>query len=189
LYRGCRARVRCPRRPASIAPLPRKTSPSGRSGSSESSARRHGTVTWPRCARRRSTRRSTRDQIGDIGQIAHRPAPGTRVALKTFHPHLVDSTDFARRFRREARTGARSGTRTWCARSSGSAKLRGAPTANGDGVRGGQTLRDLIKELGRVRRRSHVIAKQVVGPRRHPRSGVTHRDLKPENVIITQDHR
>src|SRR5690349_16075462 len=46
------------------------------------------------------------ESTDEIGDVAHRPPPGTRVALKTFHPHLVDAADFARRFRREARTGA-----------------------------------------------------------------------------------
>src|SRR5215510_685836 len=33
----------------------------------------------------------------EIGDLVLRPPPGTRVAVKTFHSHLVDSKEFARR--------------------------------------------------------------------------------------------
>ncbi len=135
----------------------------------------------------------TGDSTAELGDILHRPPPGTLVALKTFHPHLVDSKDFARRFRREARTGASirhvNVVRTFEA---GTAKLRGAATSYlAMEYVEGQTLRDLIKELGQVPPEfATVIAKQVAsGLEAIHAAGVTHRDLKPENVIITSDHR
>ena len=133
------------------------------------------------------------DASTEIGDIVNRPAPGTRVAVKTFHPHLVETKDFARRFRREARTGAairhENVVRTYEA---GSAKLRGTPTSYMvmEYVEG-QTLRELIKELGQVPVEfARQIARQVAaGVQAIHAAGVTHRDLKPENVIITSDHR
>jgi len=133
------------------------------------------------------------ESTDEIGDVAHRPPPGTRVALKMFHPHLVDTTDFARRFRREARTGAAirhpNVVRTFEA---GTATLRGVPT-NYMAMEyvEGQTLRDLVKELGHLPSEFAVaVAKQVAaGLGAIHAAGVTHRDLKPENVIITSDHR
>src|SRR5262245_28874733 len=88
----------------------------------------------------------------EIGDLALRPPPGTRVAVKTFHGHLVESKDFARRFRREARTGAAirhpNVVHTYEA---GAAKLNGVPTSYlAMEFVEGQTLRELIRELGQV---------------------------------------
>jgi tetratricopeptide (TPR) repeat protein len=134
-----------------------------------------------------------REITAEIGVEIVRPAPGTRVAVKTFHPHLVETADFARRFRREARTGAAihhpAVVRTFEA---GTADLRGTPTSYMvmEYVEG-QTLRDLLRELGQIPAEFAItIARQVAsGIEAIHAAGVTHRDLKPENVIITSDHR
>ena len=118
---------------------------------------------------------------------------GTRVAIKTFHPHLVSTKDFARRFRREARTGAairhENVVRTLDA---GTAPLGGVATnyLAMEFVEG-QTLRDLVREMGRVPEElARTVARQVAaGLDAIHRAGITHRDLKPENVILTKDHR
>lgn len=119
--------------------------------------------------------------------------PGTRVAVKTFHPHLVETQDFARRFRREARVGASihhpNVVRTYDA---GTAALSGRATnyLAMEYVEG-QTLRDLMRESGRLAEEfARTIARQVAaGLDAIHRTGITHRDLKPENVILTSDHR
>ncbi|MCE9635250.1 MAG: protein kinase [Planctomycetes bacterium] len=127
----------------------------------------------------------------DVGVLGVLP-PGTLVAIKTFHPHLVSTKDFARRFRREARVGAAiqhpNVVRTFDA---GTAPLRGTPTnyLAMEFVEG-QTLRDLIREMGKVPEElARTVARQVAaGLDAIHKSGITHRDLKPENVILTKDH-
>ena len=47
--------------------------------------------------------RADANLVGPFGDL---PPPGTRVAVKAFHPHLVNAGDFEGRFRREARIGA-----------------------------------------------------------------------------------
>lgn len=119
--------------------------------------------------------------------------PGTRVAIKTFHPHLVQTSDFARRFRREARVGAAihhlNVVRTIDA---GTAPLLGTPTnyLAMEFVEG-QTIRDLVREMGRVPDElTRTIARQIAaGLAAIHAAGITHRDMKPENVILTKDHR
>jgi tetratricopeptide (TPR) repeat protein len=129
----------------------------------------------------------------EIGDVALRPPPGTRVAVKTFHSHLVDSKEFARRFRREARTGAAiHHPNVVSTYEAGTAKLRGVATSYlAMEYVEGQTLRDLIRELGQVPPTfAAALARQVAGGLAAIHAaGATHRDLKPENVIITSDHR
>lgn len=127
------------------------------------------------------------------GQFGDLPAEGERVAIKAFHPHLVGTDDFAGRFRREAKIGAQlrhpNVVHTFDA---GTAPLRGHETSYlAMEFVEGQTLRDLIAELGRVPEDLGVtVARQVCdGLASIHAAGITHRDLKPENVIITDDHR
>jgi len=127
------------------------------------------------------------------GAFGDLPSVGSPVALKCFHPHLVGTDDFAGRFRREAKVGAQlqheNVVHTFDA---GSADLRGTPTSYlAMEFVEGQTLRDLISELGRLPEELAVtVAQQVcAGLRAIHDAGITHRDLKPENVIITGDHR
>jgi tetratricopeptide (TPR) repeat protein len=133
------------------------------------------------------------DESHDIGTADLLILPeGTRVAIKTFHTHLVSTKDFARRFRREARTGASihhpNVVRTIDA---GTASLRGTPVnyLAMEYVEG-QTLRELLRETGRVPEElARTIARQAAsGLAAIHRAGITHRDLKPENVILTRDH-
>ncbi|MCG3136082.1 MAG: Serine/threonine-protein kinase PknD [Planctomycetes bacterium] len=119
--------------------------------------------------------------------------PGTRVAVKTFHPHLVSTTDFARRFRREAKVGAsirhENVVRTFDA---GTAPLLGAQT-NFIAMEfvEGQTLRSLMDEHGRVppELARQLLRQVAAGIGAIHAAGITHRDLKPENVILTKDHK
>ncbi len=126
------------------------------------------------------------------GAFGELPPVGEHVALKCFHPHLVSSEDFAGRFRREARIGARlrhaNIVRTIDA---GRAELRGHATSYlAMEFVEGQTLRELIADLGRLPEElATTVAQQVcAGLLAIHEAGITHRDLKPENVIITGEH-
>lgn len=120
------------------------------------------------------------------------PAPGTRVALKILHPHLVTTKDHGRRFRREGRIGSTvvhpNLVRTYEA---GTGSYRGTVTNYiAMELVEGQTLRDLVRELGRVPEElALTVASQVAAALEAVHgAGITHRDLKPENVIITPGH-
>ncbi len=119
-------------------------------------------------------------------------AVGDRVAIKLVHRHLLTADGFFRRFLREAEIGQ-------SVRNANVVRTFDADmqSVNGDQRHflvmefvDGQTLRDLLRELGRVpeelcRHIATEIAKGLVGI--HD-AGVVHRDLKPENVLITPDH-
>ncbi len=126
------------------------------------------------------------------GAFGPLPDVGTLVALKCFHPHLVGTEDFAGRFRREAKVGARlQHANVVHTLDAGTAELRGTPTSYmAMEYVEGQTLRELIAELGRLPEELTItVAQQVcAGLRAIHEAGITHRDLKPENVIITGDH-
>jgi tetratricopeptide (TPR) repeat protein len=119
--------------------------------------------------------------------------PGTAVAVKVFHPHLVSDARAFERFRREAEIGRR-------VRHAHVVRTHEIGRAEVDGqwvhfmvmeLIEGQTLDQLLAELGTVP--DHLlfqIADQVLAALEaiHER-GIVHRDLKPQNVVITPDHR
>ncbi len=117
--------------------------------------------------------------------------PGTRVALKVVHPHLLASPDFFQRFLREAEIGKAVShpnvVRTY---------LVDSLEREGNELHymvmeyvEGQTLRSLLGELGRVPEQlcRHIGREVTKGLSAIHGSGVVHRDLKPENVLITRD--
>jgi len=118
---------------------------------------------------------------------------GTQVAIKVFHPELVEDERSLERFRREAEIGKRVRhphvVRTFDV---------DADEVDGQPVHfmsmefiAGQTLDDLQEDLGTVP--EHLlfqIADQVLDALDEIHSmGVIHRDIKPENIVITPDHR
>jgi tetratricopeptide (TPR) repeat protein/predicted Ser/Thr protein kinase len=118
---------------------------------------------------------------------------GAVVALKFFHPHLVEDERVFRRFRQEAEIGR-------SLRHPHVVRTYGFATEEVDGEPchymileyiEGQTLAALVRELGAV---PEVLLLQIADQALdalaalHER-GIVHRDIKPENVVITRDHR
>ena len=118
---------------------------------------------------------------------------GCRVAIKVFHPELVEDERSLERFRREAEIGKRVRhphvVRTFDVDAT---ELDGAPVHfMVMEFIAGQTLDDLQAELGTVP--EHLlfqISEQVLDALDEIHGqGVIHRDIKPENIVITPDHR
>ena len=119
-------------------------------------------------------------------------AVGTRVALKVIHAHLLESPGALERFRREGEIG-----RT--VRHENVVRTHECGTATADGavhhylvmeMVEGQTLRDLLRDLGHVPEGlcRHVGREVAKGLSAIHAAGVIHRDVKPENVLVTADH-
>jgi len=118
---------------------------------------------------------------------------GTRVAVKVFHPELVEDERSLERFRREAEIGKR-------VRHPHVVRTFDVDATEVDGAPvhfmvmefiAGQTLDDLQKDLGTCP--EHLlfqISEQVLDALDEIHGqGVIHRDIKPENIVITPDHR
>jgi len=120
-------------------------------------------------------------------------AAGSVVAFKVFHAELVADETAFRRFQLEADIGIRirheNVVRTY---ELGSEVLDGAPCHFlVMELIEGQTLRDLLKELGTTPQHLLLqIADQALAALDciHQR-GVVHRDIKPENLVVTKEHR
>ncbi len=118
--------------------------------------------------------------------------PGTRVALKVIHPHLLDTAGFFKRFLREAEIGRSVEHANVVRCYDCDAVLVGDVQQNFLVMEyvEGQTLRALLEDLGRVpeelcRHIGHEVAR---GLQAIHEVGVVHRDLKPDNVLITNEH-
>jgi len=118
---------------------------------------------------------------------------GSRVAIKVFHPELVEDERSLERFRREAEIGKR-------VRHPHVVRTFDVDATEVDGAPvhfmvmefiAGQTLDALQAELGTVP--EHLlfqISEQVLDALDEIHGqGVIHRDIKPENIVITPDHR
>ncbi|MHC4339991.1 MAG: protein kinase domain-containing protein, partial [Planctomycetota bacterium] len=127
---------------------------------------------------------------GGMGKV-YLAQDGQRVALKILHPHLLESPEAVERFRREAEIGQRvehdNVVRTLDV---GSAVVGGSTHHYlvMEYVEG-QTLRGLLRELGRVPEElcRHIGRQVAKGLEAIHAAGVVHRDLKPENVLITDE--
>ena len=117
---------------------------------------------------------------------------GQRVALKVVHPHLLETEGFFKRFLREAEIGKSVQQENVVRTYDCDAVLRDGQLHNFLVMEyvEGQTLRDLLKELGTVPEElcRHIAVELAKALQAIHESGVVHRDLKPENVLITKDH-
>jgi tetratricopeptide (TPR) repeat protein len=118
--------------------------------------------------------------------------PGTRVALKIIHPHLMETPGIFKRFLREAEFG-----RT--VRHENVVRTYDADALMVEGRTQhylvmeyveGQTLRELAEELTKVpevlcRHIGREVAKGLAAVHE---AGIVHRDLKPKNILITPEH-
>jgi len=117
---------------------------------------------------------------------------GTDVALKVVHPHLAARPGFVERFHREGAAGRRvRHPHVVPTYDMGDVEVDGATTLYMTmAYVEGQTLRELLLDLGRV---PEALVREVMrqvadGLDAIHAAGIVHRDLKPENVLITADH-
>ncbi len=117
---------------------------------------------------------------------------GTEVALKVVHPHLPAKHGFLERFHQEVAAGRRvRHANVVPTYDMGEVRLGEATTLYMSmAYVEGQTLRDLLQDLGRVPEALvREILRQVAdGLSAIHAAGIVHRDLKPENILVTEDH-
>jgi len=118
--------------------------------------------------------------------------PGTKVALKVVHPHLLETPGSFKRFMQEADLGKR-------VRHENVVRTFDVDALAVDGQAQnfmvmeyvqGRNLRDLLNDLGTVPETllREVALQTSAGLAAIHDAGVIHRDLKPENILITDDH-
>lgn len=128
---------------------------------------------------------------GGMGAVwkARDNATGQIVALKLLHTMFADDPDYVARFEREVEVARRIDS-PYVVNVIGYGMRDGVPFMVMDFVEG-KTLRDLLKERGRLSwDETRNIAEQVArGLDAAHRVGVIHRDVKPSNILITPDGR
>jgi serine/threonine-protein kinase len=111
------------------------------------------------------------------------------IAIKVMHPQLAEDEEFVSRFIREAKSAARLSHPNVVAvydqgADDGTVFLAMEHVA-------GRTLRDLMREKGRLSARQTLEIMESVlaalGAAHH--AGIVHRDVKPENVLLADDGR
>ncbi|MDQ1642227.1 MAG: eukaryotic-like serine/threonine-protein kinase [Actinomycetota bacterium] len=111
------------------------------------------------------------------------------IALKVMHPQLAEDEEFVSRFIREARSAARLSHPNVVAvydqgADSGHVFLAMEHVA-------GRTLRDLMREQGRLtpRQALDILEPVLAALGAAHQAGIVHRDVKPENVLLADDGR
>ena len=116
------------------------------------------------------------------------PPIGTRVAVKTLHPHLVEKDELRRRFLREARIGLavlhENVVRTYEVGEDDGTLFLAMEFVEG------QTLTELRREMGTAPEQlcRHVASELCKALGALHEAGVVHRDVKPDNVLVTPNH-
>ncbi len=111
------------------------------------------------------------------------------IALKVMHPALAEDGDFVSRFIREAKSAARLSHPNVVA-----VYDQGADAGHvflAMELVSGRTLRDLIRERGRLtpRHALEVLEPMLAALGAAHQAGIVHRDVKPENVLLSDDGR
>ncbi len=117
--------------------------------------------------------------------------PGSRVALKIVHPHLLSTPGFFKRFLREAEIGKRVRHENVVRTIDVDAILLDGRQLNYMVLEyvAGKSLRALLHDLGTVPEAlvREIALQMAAGLGAIHGDGIVHRDLKPENVLITDD--
>ncbi|HSR23866.1 MAG TPA: Stk1 family PASTA domain-containing Ser/Thr kinase, partial [Candidatus Eisenbacteria bacterium] len=111
------------------------------------------------------------------------------VALKVMHPTLAEDEDFVSRFIREAKSAARlSHPNVVAVFDQGT---DGGHVFLAMELVSGRTLRDLMRERGRLtpRQALEILESVLAGLGAAHHAGIVHRDVKPENVLLADDGR
>ena len=117
--------------------------------------------------------------------------PGTKVALKVVHPHLLETPGFFKRFMQEAELGKR-------VRHENVVRTFDVDAILHEGTHHhymvmelvqGKDLRALAKDLGTVPEAllREIALQTAAGLAAIHQEGIVHRDIKPENILITDD--
>jgi eukaryotic-like serine/threonine-protein kinase len=111
------------------------------------------------------------------------------VALKVMHPSLAEDEEFVSRFIREAKSAARLSHPNVVAVYDQGAD-GGHVFLAMEHVQG-RTLRDLLREAGRLNPRQalDVLEPMLAALGAAHQAGIVHRDVKPENVLLSDDGR
>ncbi|MDJ0975269.1 MAG: protein kinase [Planctomycetota bacterium] len=127
---------------------------------------------------------------GGMGAVYEGARDGSRVAIKTIHPHLVAKSTFMERFLREAEIGTRVEHRNVVRTLAAGTTDDRHPYLVMEFVEG-QNLRELLDEVPTVpeRLRRHIGARVADALAAIHAQGIVHRDVKPENVVITPDEQ
>src|SRR5215210_1885596 len=111
------------------------------------------------------------------------------IAIKVMHPQLAEDEEFVSRFIREAKSAARLSHPNVVAvydqgADGGHVFLAMEHVA-------GRTLRDLIREHGRLSPRNalEILESVLAALGAAHQAGIVHRDVKPENVLLSDDGR
>jgi len=118
--------------------------------------------------------------------------PGTKVALKVVHPHLLETPGFFKRFLQEADLGQRVRHKNVVRTFDVDAILHEGQHHHYMVMEHveGKNLRELLVDLGTIPETllREIAVQSVAGLAAIHEQGIVHRDLKPENILITDDH-
>ncbi|MHC4849172.1 MAG: protein kinase domain-containing protein, partial [Planctomycetota bacterium] len=130
--------------------------------------------------------------LAEVVEPAAGLEPGTRVALKVVHPHLLETPGFFKRFLQEAELGKR-------VRHDNVVRTFDVDAIAHENQQHhymvmeyveGKSLRALLHDLHTIPETllREVALQTVAGLAAIHAAGIVHRDLKPENILITDDH-
>ncbi|MHC4941017.1 MAG: serine/threonine-protein kinase, partial [Planctomycetota bacterium] len=127
--------------------------------------------------------------LAEVVEAAAGLDPGTKVALKVVHPHLLETPGFFKRFLQEAELGKR-------VRHENVVRTFDVDALVHEGKHHhfmvmeyvqGKSLRELLNDLGKVPEAllREIALQTVAGLAAIHAGDIVHRDLKPENILIT----